>query len=159
MGAMSTLYLLCFFVGTLALVVSLARRQAGEGRVVSAPPAKPDDEVTVPGARIEPSDEYSVEGGAGGAEGEGGSLGYHDGADGGVGGAEGGADGTTVRHEASWVAALVSGSGAGLGAAGYLLSTGGASPWSTFGLALLSGAILGLAAAAVARSTGPRARD
>ncbi|MGQ9591030.1 MAG: hypothetical protein ACUVYA_12125, partial [Planctomycetota bacterium] len=88
------LYLVCLAAGTagfLALLVrSLGRSSEPRPAVERRPGAALGEEFTVPGARVEPSDDFAVEGGAGGAEGEGGSPCYDDGADGGVGGAEGG---------------------------------------------------------------------
>jgi hypothetical protein len=151
MGAMVTLYLVCIFLGTIALVVLLARTSPipvelrGSGfELPSARKSIDEDELTVPGARIDPSDEYAVEGGAGGAEGEGSSPGYEDGADGGVGGAEGGTDGTRLRRSASSLAAAVAGGVLGFGGVGYVSeSAGEALPASPVLLAVLGAMLFG----------------
>ena len=150
MGPMMTLYIVCFCVGVVAFVIALARRRAAGGSACDLVRG-PDDEVTVPGARIEPSDEYAVEGGAGGAEGEGGSPGYHDGADGGVGGAEGGADGIRIRQRPTWPAAFISGGIAGFGGAGYLVTSAGAGRSTGLVLAIVAGLALGVLTVAVDR--------
>jgi hypothetical protein len=123
---MVTLYLLCLFLGTVALVVLFAARGSSQGVPApqgSAPRARNPalDEEVVPGARIEPSDDYAVEGGTGGAEGEGAAPEYRDGADGGVGGAEGCA--VAGRGGTGWsgTIAFLSSALLGFGGTGYLL--------------------------------------
>lgn len=154
MGGMTTLYLVCLLVGTVVLVIVLMRGSAI--RIQVAPRGNaPEDGMTVPGARIEPSDDFAVEGGAGGAEGEGGSPGYDDGADGGVGGAEGGPAGTAVRDPIATASAFFAALLAGFGAIGWATrGAGEALPIAHWVLGLIGGAALGCLAAAYVRSAG-----
>lgn len=130
-------------------------RGAVAGAGVGSPPSGPEEDLTVPGARIEPSDDFAVEGGAGGAEGEGGSPGYDDGADGGVGGAEGGAYGISVRRPVATWSAFCAAFVAGFGALGWAArGAGDALPIPSWALGIVGGAVLGGLACAAIRSGG-----
>ena len=144
MDAMATLYLVCLCVGTVGFIATLARKRTLPVEIPIADPGRRGGGLTVPGARIEPSDQFAVEGGAGGAEGEGGSPGYEDGADGGIGGAEGGADGILKKQPALAAAAFAGAFLAGFGGAGYVVSSSAdASVLKGIVLGLIGGAVLG----------------
>ena len=152
MGDMTTFYIAAFILGTLAFVLILLWQVASrQGKHVPGEGYK-DDELTVPGARIEESDEYAVEGGTGGAEGEGGSPGYQDGADGGIGGAEGGSCGVGAGLSAPVLAAMAAAALAGFGGAGLVaggvLGGGSTAAWV---VAIAGGIALGCLAFPVVR--------
>jgi hypothetical protein len=86
---MTSLYAAALILGLVLLIVNLwSRKDGGEPGVLR--PRTWGGDVGLPGTRAERSDDYAIEGGVGGAEGEGGSPGCPVTADGGIGGAEGG---------------------------------------------------------------------
>lgn len=148
------LYLVCLAAGTAAFLALLVRslgRASEAGPVLARGPGAPlGEEFTVPGARIEPSDEFAVEGGAGGAEGEGGSPGYDDGADGGVGGAEGGPAGLRVERPLAVLGPAAAAFVAGFGGGGYLGSSAGLPGAAGVAAAAVGGVVLAVAGGAAA---------
>lgn len=141
---MTTLYLVSLAAGTAALVAMLIR--ALRRAALRLPPwgvrLPPGEEFTIAGARVDPSDEYAVEGGAGGAEGDAGTVGYDDGADGGVGGAEGGAAGLRVHRPLQVLAPTLAAFFAGFGGGGCLASSGGWSGLRALLVAFAGGLVL-----------------
>ena len=97
MAPMTSLYTAALILGVVLLIVNLWSRRRVEEPGVSRAKAWGGD-VGLPGSRAERSDDYALEGGVGGAEGEGGSPGSPVVADGGIGGAEGGDEVVERRH-------------------------------------------------------------
>ncbi len=95
---MVAVYALLLLAG-IALWLAGAWTASTEGQDARSP-GGPDD-LVLPGARGERSDEYVLGGGVGGAEGEGSVPALHAEADGGIGGAEGGMDAVTPAANTS----------------------------------------------------------